>query len=145
MIVGNIYILFFNQDFFTPFQGFLITLGVLLAAWAAIFLTDMALFRRSGGYVERDLYASEGIYGAVNPAGVASFLAAAFVGLGLVTSTAPIFSWVGYLLRWFGWEDSALASSSIGLFIGFILAGALYAILSALAPPRSHTRTITAP
>jgi hypothetical protein len=65
------------------------------------------------------------------------------VGLGLVTSQAPIFKWVGYLLRWFGWEDSALASSSIGLFIGFILAGALYAILSALAPARSRTRAIT--
>jgi len=145
MIVGNIYILFFNQDFFTPFQGFLITLGVLLAAWAAIFLTDMALFRRRGGYSERDLYASEGIYGAVNPAGVVAFLVASFVGLGLVTSSAPIFSWVGYLLRWLGWEDSALASSSIGLFIGFFLAGALYAILGALAPARSRTRAIPVP
>jgi len=145
MIVGNIYILFFNQDFFTPFQGFLITLGVLLAAWAAIFLTDMALFRRRGGYSERDLYASEGIYGAVNPAGVVAFLVASFVGLGLVTSSAPIFSWVGYLLRWFDWEDSALASSSIGLFVGFILAGALYAILGALTPAGSRTRPITVP
>jgi NCS1 family nucleobase:cation symporter-1 len=144
MIVGNIYILFFNQDFFTPFQGFLITLGVLLAAWAAIFLTDMALFRRRGGYSERDLYASEGIYGVVNPAGVVAFLVASFVGLGLVTSSAPIFSWVGYLLRWFGWEDSALASSSIGLFIGFILAGALYAVLSKLVPVRSAARSAIA-
>jgi NCS1 family nucleobase:cation symporter-1 len=144
MIVGNIYILFFNQDFFTPFQGFLITLGVLLAAWAAIFLTDMALFRRRGGYAERDLYVSQGIYGAINPAGVVSFLVASFVGLGLVTSQAPIFTWVGYLLRWFGWEDSALASSSIGLFIGFILAGALYAVLSKLVPAPSTERTVLA-
>jgi nucleobase:cation symporter-1, NCS1 family len=136
MIAGNIYILFYNRDFFTPFQGFLITLGVLLAAWAAIFLTDMALFRRRGGYAERDLYASEGVYGSVNRAGVLAFVVASFVGLGLVTSQAPIFKWVGYLLRWFGWEDSALASSSIGLFIGFTLAGALYAILSALVPAR---------
>jgi purine-cytosine permease-like protein len=144
MIVGNIYLLFFSPNFVGPFIGFLITLGVLLAAWSAIFLTDMFLFRRRGGYVERDLYASEGIYGAVNPAGVVSFLVAAFVGLGLVTSTAPIFSWVGYLLRWFGWEDSALASSSIGLFIGFILAGTLYAILSKLVPARSAERTALA-
>jgi purine-cytosine permease-like protein len=145
MIAGNIYILFFNQDFFTPFQGFLITLGVLLAAWAAIFLTDMALFRRRGGYSERDLYSNDGIYGAVNPAGVVSFVVASFVGLGLVTSGAPIFKWVGYLLRWFGWEDSALASSSIGLFIGFFLAAALYAILSALVPAGSRTRAIPVP
>jgi nucleobase:cation symporter-1, NCS1 family len=145
MIVGNIYLLFFSPNFVAPFIGFLITLGVLLAAWSAIFLTDMVLFRTRGGYSERDLYASEGIYGAVNPAGVVAFLVAAFVGLGLVTSTAPIFSWVGYLLRWFGWEDSALASSSIGLFIGFILAGALYAILGTLAPARSRTRALPLP
>src|SRR5581483_11560345 len=30
MLAGNIYILFSARDFFTPFQGFLITLGVLL-------------------------------------------------------------------------------------------------------------------
>jgi cytosine/uracil/thiamine/allantoin permease len=104
----------------------------------------MALFRRRRGYSERDLYVSEGMYGAINPAGVVSFLVASFVGLGLVTSQAPIFTWVGYLLRWFGWEDSALASSSIGLFIGFILAGALYAVLSKLGPARSAEKAALA-
>lgn len=139
MIIGNVYILFFNKNFFVPFQGFLITLGVLLAAWAAIFLTDMWLYRRREGYAETELYSPTGRYGAWNVAGVASFMVASFVGLGLVTSTAPIFSWVGYLLRWFGWDDSALATSSIGLFIGFLLAGAIYAILSnVLAPERSR-------
>jgi purine-cytosine permease-like protein len=144
MIVGNIYLLFFAPDFVTPFIGFLLTLGVLLASWAAIFLTDMALNRRRRGYSDRDLYSSDGIYGAINPAGVVSFLVASFVGLGLVTSSAPIFSWVGYLLRWFGWEDSALASSSIGLFIGFLLAGVLYAVLSKLVPARSVARSAMA-
>jgi NCS1 family nucleobase:cation symporter-1 len=33
MLAGNIYILFFAPDFVGPFQGFLITLGVPLAAW----------------------------------------------------------------------------------------------------------------
>lgn len=146
MIIGNIYILFFNQNFFAPFQGFLITLGVLLAAWAAIFLTDMWLFRRGEGYAERELYSPGGRYGAWNVPGVASFLVASFVGLGLVTSTAWIFSWVGYLLRWFGWENSSLATSSIGLFIGFLLAGAMYAILSIwFAPKRSRAALAPTP
>ena len=140
MVIGNIYILFFAPDFFTPFQGFLITLGVLLAAWAAIFLTDMALYRRRTGYSERDLYSSAGIYGAVNPAGVISFLVASFVGLGLVMSSAWIVKWVGYLLRWFGWEDTALAGSSIGLFVGFFLAGALYAVISPFTRQRAGAR-----
>jgi NCS1 family nucleobase:cation symporter-1 len=145
MVVGNIYLLFFAPNFVGPFIGFLLTLGVLLASWAAIFLTDMALYRRRRGYSDRDLYSSEGNYGVVNPAGVISFLVASFVGLGLVTSGAPIFKWVGYLLRWFGWENGPLASSSIGLFIGFVLAGALYAILSPLVPERSRAEAIRVP
>src|SRR5918911_2845305 len=45
MLAGNVYILFFAQDFVGPFQGFLITLGVPLAAWGAIFLVDLAWCR----------------------------------------------------------------------------------------------------
>jgi purine-cytosine permease-like protein len=130
MVAGSLYILFFNESFFVPFQGFLITLGVLLASWAAIFLVDMLRFRLRRGYPEEDLVSPAGRYGAWNAAGVGSFLIAVFIGLGLVTSTAWVFSWAGYLLRWFGWEDTALGSSSLGLLISFVVAGALYAILA---------------
>jgi NCS1 family nucleobase:cation symporter-1 len=130
MIAGGIYILFFNESFFLPFQGFLITLGVLLASWSAVFLVDMLLYRLREGYAEAELHSSSGRYGAWNAAGVTSFLVAVFIGLGLVTSGAWVFSWAGYLLRWFGWEDTALASSSLGLLISFAVAGVLYAALS---------------
>jgi NCS1 family nucleobase:cation symporter-1 len=130
MILGVIYILFFNESFFLPFQGFLITLGVLLASWSAIFLVDMVLYRLRDGYAERELYSSSGRYGAWNRAGVVSFLVAVFIGLGLVTSGAWVFSWAGYLLRWFGWEDTAFASSSVGLLLAFAIAAVLYAVLS---------------
>jgi nucleobase:cation symporter-1, NCS1 family len=141
MLIGNIYILFIAPDFFGPFQGFLITLGVLLAAWAGIFLADMGLYRRRDGYDEHELYSSAGKYGAVNRAGVAAFLVAAFVGLGLVTSTAKVFSWVGFLLRFIGGKTGAVGGSSIGLLIAFVLAGVLYAVLSKVlaAPARSDT------
>jgi NCS1 family nucleobase:cation symporter-1 len=137
MIIGNIYLLFIAEDFITPFIGFLITLGVPLAAWAAIFLVDMWLFRR-GGYDEGELYRSSGRYGSANVAGVLAFTLATFVGWGLVTSFAPIFDWVGYLLRWFGWDEGALAGSSIGLFVGFLVAGLLYGVLSRALPERSR-------
>jgi nucleobase:cation symporter-1, NCS1 family len=130
MVAGSIYILFFNESFFLPFQGFLITLGVLLASWAAIFLVDMLRFRLREGYPEEDLASHTGRYGAWNAAGVGSFLVAVFIGLGMVTSGAWVFSWAGYLLRWFGWEDSAFGSSSLGLLISFVVAGTLYAILA---------------
>src|SRR5207247_9938163 len=69
MIGGNIYLLFFAPNFVAPFIGFLITLGVLLAAWSAIFLTDMALFRRRGGQSEHVRDADQGRCGRIEPAG----------------------------------------------------------------------------
>jgi purine-cytosine permease-like protein len=142
MVIGNIYILFIAQDFFGPFQGFLITLGVLLAAWSAIFLADMFLYRRRGGYDEAALYDPGRRYGAWNSAGVASFLIAAVVGLGLVTSTAWVFTWTGYLLAPFGGKTGAVGTSSIGLLIAFALAAVLYLIL---APVLGEGRTVTVP
>ncbi len=136
MLVGNVYILFFARDFFGPFQGFLITLGVLLAAWAAIFLVDLAMYRWRAGYAEAELYRADGRYGGWNAAGVVAFVLAAFIGLGLVRSTAAVFSWAGYLLGPFGGDNGAVANSSIGLWIAFAVAGAVYAILSAALPRR---------
>ena len=46
MLVGAVYVVFFSTDFLGPFQGFLITLGVPIAAWCGIFLADVALRRR---------------------------------------------------------------------------------------------------
>ncbi len=133
MIVGCLYILFRAENFVGPFTGFLVTLGVPLAAWAAIFLVDMWLLRRRAGYDERDLYDPDGRYGALNAAGVGSFLVATVVGLGLVTSTSPAFSWVGYLLRFVGGKHGAFGGSSIGLFVGFVVAAVLYAVLGPVA------------
>ncbi len=129
LVAGSVYILFFAPSFFAPFEGFLLTVSVPLAAWAAIFLVDLWMLR-GGGYFERDLYDVRGRYGAVNAAGVTSLVLATAVGWGLVTSTSPAFSWVGYLLRFAGGTKGAIGASSIGLFIGFALAGILYAVLA---------------
>ena len=51
MILGTIYVVFFADDFLAPFQGFLITLGVPIAAWCGVLLADLAL--RRGDYAER--------------------------------------------------------------------------------------------
>jgi len=147
MVIGNIYILFIAKNFFYPFEGFLITLGVLLAAWSAIFLADMLLYRRKAGYSEADLYTPNGRYGAVNPAGLISFVVAAVVGLGLVTSTAAVFSWTGYLLQFLpGGRNNprtglaaSFAGSSIGLLIAFVIAGVLYLVLAPLLGERRTT------
>jgi nucleobase:cation symporter-1, NCS1 family len=132
LVAGSVYILFFAPSFFGPFEGFLVTVGVALAAWAAVFLADMWILR-GDGYLERDLYAVRGRYGRVNWAGVVSMAIATAVGWGLVTSTSSVFSWVGYLLRFAGGPKGAIGASSIGLVIGFVLAGTLYAGLASTA------------
>ncbi len=140
MIAGNIYILFFAKTFFSPFQGFLITLGVLLSAWSAIFLVDMFLYRRRVGYDEHELYSPRGRYGAVNVAGVVALVVAGAVGLGLVTSTAAVFRWAGYLIKVFpkGWQGT-IGGSSLGLLIAFVVAGILYGILAPIFGERRTT------
>jgi nucleobase:cation symporter-1, NCS1 family len=140
MLIGNVYILFFARDFFGPFQGFLITLGVLLGSWAAIFLVDLALFRWRQGYAESELYRPGPRYPAWNLPGVVAFLIAAFIGLGLVKSTAWVFAWAGYLLGAVGGDDGAVANSSIGLWIAFVVAAVLYALISLAVPPAGSRR-----
>jgi len=142
MVVGCTYMLFFASNFFGPLQGFLVTLGVPLAAWAAIFITDMILFRRKG-YVERDFYRREGAYGAWGVPALAALIVGTVVGLGLVTSTTSAFSWVGYLLGLFGGKTGAIGSSSIGILIAFVIGGIVYAGLATVrargrAAPAKH-------
>jgi nucleobase:cation symporter-1, NCS1 family len=137
MVLGNIYLLFISKNFVGTFIGYLLVLGVLLAAWAAIFLVEMWMYRRRAGYDEHELYDPRGRYGAWNWAGVGSFLLAALIGLGLITSQVTGLKWLGYLLGLFGGKTGAVGGSSIGLLIAFVLAGLLYAILSSVIPQRA--------
>ena len=43
LTIGTIYVVFLAENFINPFQSFLITLGVPLAAWAGIMIADLAL------------------------------------------------------------------------------------------------------
>jgi NCS1 family nucleobase:cation symporter-1 len=101
MVLGTIYVVWIAQDFITPFQGFLITLGVPISAWCGVFLADLALRRRS--YAEADLHDAGGRYGAGNPVALASMVLGTFLGWGLVVNTlSPVFKWEGYLMNAFG-------------------------------------------
>src|ERR1700761_3213476 len=46
MTLGTIYVVFVAHNFIGQFEGFLITLGVPIAAWCGIMLADIALRRR---------------------------------------------------------------------------------------------------
>jgi NCS1 family nucleobase:cation symporter-1 len=132
MILGNIYMLFIAKDFLGTFQGFLLVLGVPLAAWAAVFLVDLATLRRDG-YDVRALYG--GAAGrAVNPAGVVAWLVGVVIGLGLITSTTKGFTWLGW------WAKGAFQGSSLGLLVAFFAAGLVYGLWAVPASrrPRPH-------
>ena len=85
MILGAIYVVFFATDFLGPFQGFLITLGVPIAAWCGIFVAEVALRRRD--YAEADLYDPAGRYGNVRWVPIGLIVLGTVLGWGLVTNT----------------------------------------------------------
>jgi purine-cytosine permease-like protein len=97
MILGTTYVVWIASSFIGPFQGFLITLGVPIAAWCGVFLADLLLRKRD--YAEGDLYDPSGRYGSINWVAVGTTAVATFLGWGLVTNTfAAWLSWQGYLL-----------------------------------------------
>lgn len=122
MTMGTIYLVWFASDFFVPFQGFLITLGVPVAVWSGLFVADV-LMRES--YAETELFDSKGRYGAYNIKSIGLVLFGTIIGWGLVTnSLASWLSWQGYLLSPFGGKDGPWAYANLGviaaLLIGFI-------------------------
>jgi NCS1 family nucleobase:cation symporter-1 len=133
MVIGAVYFVWFADDFFGPFQGFLITLAVPIAAWAGIFIADLALRRRD--YAALDLYDPRGRYGAWNVPTVVWFLLATFVGWGLVTKAynAPDWlGWLGYLLEplGLGGKSGDWAYANLGVvaailigFVGYLITG----------------------
>lgn len=129
-VLGTIYVVWIAPDtFFGSFQGFLITLGVPIAAWTGVFMADLVLRRRD--YETADLYSSRGRYGAVNWAAVALMLIGSGAGFGLVTNSPDWLTWQGYLLEscglggkhgsWAGANLGVLASLVIG-FVGYLIA-----------------------
>jgi purine-cytosine permease-like protein len=123
MLVGSFYLVWIADNFFYPFQGFLITLGVPIATWSAIFVTDVLLRKRP--YSEDDLYRASGKYGSWNKRSLSIMAVGTFIGWGFVTNTfASWLSWQGYLLFIIGGREGSWAYSNVGvifsLLVGFL-------------------------
>jgi len=123
MLAGCIYIVWIADNFFYPFQGFLITLGVPVAVWSAIFVADVIM--RKEAYIEEDLYNAQGMYGSINKGSISLMLLGTIVGWGFVTNTfASWLSWQGYFLRFIGGKEGEWAFANVGvvfaLIIGFV-------------------------
>jgi purine-cytosine permease-like protein len=120
MVLGTIFVVFVADEFFFQFQGFLITLGVPIAAWCGIMLADIALRKRD--YAEDELFDPRGRYGSVQPVPLILLVAGTVLGWGLVTNTfAGWLDWQGYLLEAFGLggKDGDWAFANLGVLVAF--------------------------
>lgn len=124
MVAGAVYVVFFAPTFIAPFQAFLITLGVPVAAWAGVFVADVLLRRRA--YAETELEDRRGRYGDVRWAAIALVLVGTALGWGLVTNTSGVpawLNWQGYLLGPFGLggRTGAWAYANLGVLVALVV------------------------
>lgn len=125
MVLGTIYLVWIADDFFYPFQGFLITLGVPIATWSAIFVADVLIRKKS--YDESDLFNEQGRYGAWNMKSLALMAMGSIVGWGFVTNPfASWLSWQGYFLGVFGGKEGVWAGANLGVFFALVIGAAGY-------------------
>jgi purine-cytosine permease-like protein len=122
MTLGTIYVVFISGNFLGQFVGFLITLGVPIAAWCGVMLADIALRRRD--YAEAELYNPTGRYGDIRWFPVGLVIISTVIGWGLVTNgLASWLTWQGYLLGPFGLggKTGAWAFANLGVLVALVL------------------------
>lgn len=124
MIIGSIYVVFFAPNFVAPFEAFLVTLGVPVAAWCGIFVADVILRRTD--YAEKELYSVTGRYGDIRWLPIGLIALGTALGWGLVTNTFGVPSWLnwqGYLLGPFGLggQTGPFAFANIGVLVALLV------------------------
>jgi len=124
MLLGTIYVVFIAEDtFLTQFMGFLITLGVPIAAWAGIMLADLATRRRD--YADDELFNPRGRYGNIQWVPIGILVVCTLIGWGLVTNaSASWLEWQGYLLEplGLGGKEGAWAYANLGVLFALVAA-----------------------
>ena len=120
MLLGTIYIVWHASNFIGPFQGFLITLGVPIAVWSAIFVADVMMRKRD--YAEAELFEASGRYGAWNFRSIALTVVGSVIGWGFVTNPmASWLSWQGYFMGAIGGKSGAWAYANVGVIFALVV------------------------
>ncbi|MFE6736357.1 purine-cytosine permease family protein [Microbacterium sp. NPDC057650] len=123
LTIVTILVVFGDEGFLGPFQSFLITLGVPLAAWAGILIAD--ILRRHRDYDEDALFDANGRYGAWDWTSIITMLVASVIGWGFVVNNFAVDAswnnWQGYLLPLIGGKDGAWAYANLGVFFALVL------------------------
>ena len=131
MLLGTIYIAWHSPSFVAPFQAFLITLGVPVAAWSAIFVSDVVM--RKKDYANDDLFTVTGRYGAWNIRSLALFAIATVVGWGFVTnsdSSAKWLNWQGYFMKVIGGKSGQWSAANVGVIVALVVGFVGHILLS---------------
>ena len=118
MVAGTIYVIFVAKNFLGPLESFTLLLGIGLAAWAGIFITDQFFLRSPHDTVTADALGA----GPVRWRAVLSWIMAVLAGLAFTAS--PLFQ--GPLAR------GVFADSSLELLIAFGTATLLYLVTGLL-------------
>ena len=123
LTLGTIWVVFVSDDFLGPFQSFLITLGVPLAAWAGILIAD--ILRRRKDYDEDALFDARGRYGSWDWVSIGTMIVASIIGWGFVVNgfaeAAPWNNWQGYLLGLVGGKEGEWAYANLGVFFALVV------------------------
>ena len=120
MTLGTIYIVWIKKDFFGPFEGFLITLGVPIAVWSAIFVADVIL--RKKDYAEDELFKPSGRYGSWNVRSTSLLVIGSIIGWGFVTNSfASWLSWQGYFMGAIGGKTGSWAYANVGIIFALVI------------------------
>jgi NCS1 family nucleobase:cation symporter-1 len=130
MIVGTVYIVFVSGSFLYQFEGFLTTVGVLIAAWCGVFLGDLLLRRQN--YSDAELFTGSGRYGDVRLSPLLITVVTSCIGWGLVTnSSASWLTWQGYLLGplGLGGKTGPWAYANLGVLAALVLSFAATLLL----------------
>jgi len=129
MLIGTIYFVWIAPNFSTPFQGFLITLGVPIAVWSTIFVADILM--RKVDYAESELFSTTGRYGIYNFRSIGLVIVGTIVGWGLVTnSLASWLSWQGYFMGVIGGKSGAWAGANVGVIVALVIGFVGHILLS---------------
>ena len=129
MLIGTIYFVWIAPNFTTPFQGFLITLGVPIAVWSAIFVADILM--RKVDYAEAELFQTTGRYGVYNYRSILLVIVGTVAGWGFVTNPlASWLSWQGYFMHFIGGKSGAWAGANVGVIFGLVIGFVGHILLS---------------
>jgi len=108
---------FSTASFGEIFDSVLAIAGVVVFAWAGVFVADISLRRIA--YHEVSLTRDYGFYKSVNWVNLAAFVAAVALGLGFVSSTLVGFDWLGYIATPAGAQEWADANVGAVIALGF--------------------------